>query len=117
MKEFLESAKAFSIPYEAWYSETSVKPYEPPCIMVGFYYENDGTEGEFSIEWHNAGIKLVAFNDSWEAFSKMPELIKLMADLDKKRQTPTINEFAKMLKLLGYKDITERVRKNGGKTE
>ena len=80
---FKESAKAFSIPYEAWYAETSVKPFENEHIMIGFYYENDGTEGEFRLEWGKYGIALKAYNDAWEALSKMPELIELLGKIDR----------------------------------
>ena len=110
-KIFSESAKAFSIPYEAWYAETSVKPFENEHIMIGFYYENDGTEGEFRLEWNKYGIELKAYNDAWEALSKMPELIELLGKIDREEREPTVKEFAEKLKELGYKDITERVRK------
>lgn len=110
-KEFLESAKAFTIPYEAWYAETSVKPFDKEHIMIGFYYENDGTEGEFRLEWGKYGIELKVYNDAWEALSKMPELIELLGKVDREEKEPTVKEFAEMLKKLGYKDITERVRK------
>lgn len=111
MKEFLESAKAFSIPHEAWFGETSAKLFSKhPYLIIGFYYENDGTEGEFEIVWDNIGIRLKAYDDSWEALSKMPELIKLMAEIDHNKEQPSITEFSARLKKLGYKDITERVR-------
>lgn len=109
-KEFLDSAKAFTIPYEAWYAETSVKPLEKEYIMIGFYYENDGTEGEFRLEWGKYGIELKAYNDAWEALSKMPELIELLARIDREEKEPTVKEVAEMLKELGYKDKTERAR-------
>lgn len=111
MKEFLETAKAYSIPHETWYAETSVKPFSKyPYMMIGFYYENDGTEGEFQIVWEDIGIRLKAYDDSWEALSKMPELIKLMAEIDHNKEQLSITEFSDRLKKLGYKDITERVR-------
>lgn len=110
-KDFLDSAKAFMIPYEAWHAEMSVRPFENEHIMIGFYYENDGTEGEFKLEWDKYGIKLKAYNDAWEALSKMPELIELLGKIDREKKEPTVEEFAEMLKKLGYKDITERVRK------
>lgn len=110
-KIFSDSAKAFAIPYEAWYAETSVKPFDNEHIMIGFYYENDGTEGEFRIEWNRCGIELKAYNDAWEALSKMPELIELLGKIDREEKEPTVKEVVEMLKELGYKDITERVRK------
>lgn len=110
-KIFSESAKSFSILYEAWYAEISVKPFENEYIMIGFYYENDGTEGEFRLEWNKYGIELKAYNDAWEALSKMSELIELLGKIDREEREPTVKEFAEMLKELGYKDIMERVRK------
>lgn len=112
-KNFLESAKAFIIPFETWYAETSVKPFEKEHIMVGFYYEGEGTEGEFRLEWDKFGIILKAYNDSWEALSKMPELLHLLAKIDREGKEPTVKEFAEMLKGLGYKDITERNQRKG----
>lgn len=41
----------------------------------------------------------------------MPELIELLGKIDRGEREPTVKEFAEMLKELGYKDITERVRK------
>jgi len=117
IKKFSDDAKAFEIPYEAWYAEASVKPFEKEHIMIGFYCEYPGTEGEFStegefrLEWNECGIELKAFNDAWEALSKMPELTQLLAKIDREEKEPTVKEFAEMLKGLGYKDITERVRK------
>ena len=105
IKEFLNEAKAFSIPTRAWYANALNR--EPEHIMIGFYYENDGTEGEFKLEWSSIGIQLQAYNDSWEALSKMPELLELMARLDSNEEEPTVDEFATLLKQLGYKDITE----------
>ena len=115
-KEFLNKAKAFSIPSRAWYSSAFAR--EPDCIMIGFYYDNDGTEGEFKLEWSRIGIQLQVFNDAWEALSRMPELLELMAKLDREEVEPTVDEFAVLLKELGYKDITqytcEYTRKNNG---
>lgn len=109
-KEYLNDAKAFSIPSRAWFA--SVLKGKPDHIMIGFYYENDGTEGEFKLEWSNIGIQLQAYNDSWEALFKMPELLELMAKLDSNNEEPTVDEFATLLKELGYKDITEYAQEN-----
>lgn len=113
MKEYLDSAKAFSIPYEAWYAGSSMKSIEPyPYLMIGFYYDGDGTEGEFKIVWDSIGIRLMAYDDSWEALSRMPELINLMAMIDRNDIKPSITEFVEFLKKMGYKDITERIPQN-----
>ena len=49
---------------------------------------------------------------SWEVLSHMPELIDLMGRIQIKELNPTIEEFAEMLKGIGFKDITERERKD-----
>lgn len=100
------SIKAFIIPHEAWYKEI-IK--EPPHITIGLYYESGGTEGEFKIAWEDIGIRLLAFDDSWEVLGKVPELIELMAGISKKKISPTVKQFAEMLKDIGFKDITERI--------
>lgn len=110
MKEFLNNAKSFSIPSRAWYA--SAFEGEPDHIMIGFYYENDCTEGEFKLEWSSIGIQLQAYNDSWEALYKMPELLELMARLNSNEEEPTVDEFVTLLKQLGYRDITEYTKQN-----
>ena len=102
-----KSIKSFTIPYEAWYKNVLS---EKPHIYIGLYYENGGTDGEFKISWEEAGIQLQAFSDSWDVLNKMPELIELMAKIDKEKIEPTVAEFAEMLKGIGFKDITERER-------
>lgn len=104
-KEFLKEAKAFSIPQRAYYAD--IFRGEPDHIMIGFYYDGDGTEGEFRLEWSSIGIQLQAYDYAWEALSKMSELIELMANIDRDNTTPSVDEFARLLKELGYKDITE----------
>lgn len=103
------SIKAFIIPHEAWYKEI-IK--EPPYITIGLCYESGGTEAEFKIAWEDLGIRLLAFDDSWKVLGKMPELIELLAGISKKRIRPTVKQFAEMLEDIGFKDITERERKD-----
>lgn len=104
---FRDDAKAFIIPAEAWFG-LQVKNRRPH-MMIGFYYETF-TYGEFKIEWTRNGIQLQAYSDSWQALGKMPELIELMAEIDRQRINPSIHEFAHMLECMGYKDITPRTR-------
>lgn len=99
------SFKAFSIPHEAWYRNTiSEKPY----IRVGEYYDYGGCAYEFKFVWDDIGIKLEIYNDAWIAFCKMPELVDLMNKIQTQKFNPTIEEFSKMLKDIGFKDITSR---------
>lgn len=79
-------------------------------IYVGMYYESGGCDGEFRIVWDNVGIQLRAYDDSWEVLSHMPELIDLMGWIQMEKLKPTIEEFAEMLKRIGFKDITDRER-------
>lgn len=103
-KEYSDEAKGFSIPSKAYYAASI--GYQPPHIMIGFYYD-EGCEGEFKIVWDGIGIQLQAYNDAWEALSKMPELINLLAKIDMEGKEPTVDEFAELLEEIGYKDLTE----------
>lgn len=93
--------------FEAWYKDVVLGE---PHIYVGMYYESGDCEGEFKIEWNKIGIQLRAFDDSWEILNKMPELIDLMGRIQIEELKPTIEEFAEMLKGIGFKDLTERER-------
>ncbi len=102
-----ESIKAFIIPYETWYKDVvSGEPH----IYIGMYYENGSCDGAFRVVWDNIGIQLRAYDDSWEVLSHMPELIGLMGRIQIEELNPTVQEFAEMLKGIGFKDITERER-------
>ena len=105
MEESKQSIKAFIIPYEAWYKNMiSGNPH----IYIGLYYETGGTDGEFKIVWDKIGIRLMAYSDSWEILRNMPELIELMAKIDREESEPTLSEFAELLKEIGFRDITKR---------
>ncbi len=99
--------KAFIIPYEAWYKNVVIGD---PCIYIGLYSETGGARGEFQIVWDNIGIQLQAYNDSWETLGEMPELIGLMKEICIQETEPTVQEFARLLKDINFKDITERER-------
>lgn len=111
MREYREDTKAFSVPYEAWYADAVREIGEDEHVMVGFYREDGSAEGEFRIAWTPNGVQLRAFSDSWEALSKMPELLELLAGIDNAGKEPTVKEFTGMLIDLGYTDLTEYVRK------
>lgn len=107
MKKFDNNAKSFVIESETWYA--SKEEQKNSCIMIGFYYK-DGTEGEFKIVWEPVGMRLMAYSDAWEALTKMPELLELMAKIDREEMETSVEVFANMLTELGYRDITERVK-------
>lgn len=104
-KAYDDKAKSFRIDDEAWYANQGGA--RDRCITIGFYYK-DGTEGEFRIAWEPVGMRLMAYSDAWEALTKMPELLELMAKIDREGAEPSVEEFACMLTEIGYKDITER---------
>lgn len=106
-----DSIKAFSIPSKAWYKDVLNITSENPHIQIGMYYEDGSTDGEFKIVWDEFGIQLRAYHDSWEVLSHMPELIDIMERIQIEELEPTLEEFAEMLKDIGFKDITERERK------
>ena len=100
-----ESKKRFTISSEAWYKEIiSGDPY----INIGLYEDEDLVGGEVRFYWNKIGIQLRVYDDSWESLSKMPELIGLMARIQNERLNPTIQEFAALLKEIGFVDVTER---------
>lgn len=104
------SIKAFILPHESWYKDAIHLATELPHIQIGMYYENGSIDGEFKIVWDNIGIRLMAYDDSWEVLIRMPELIDLMRRVQIEKLNPTINEFVEMLKGIGFKDLTERER-------
>lgn len=104
------SIKAFILPHESWYKDAIHLVSELPHIQIGMYYGDGSTDGEFKIVWDNIGIRLMAYDDSWEVLSCMSELIDLMGRIQIEQLNPTINEFAEMLKGIGFKDLTERER-------
>lgn len=105
MEESERSIKAFIIPYEAWYKNVISGN---PRIYIGLYYEAGGCDGEFGIVWDGIGIRLMAYSDAWETLRKMPELIELMAKIDREKSKPAVPEFAELLKRIGFRDLTKR---------
>lgn len=100
--------KGFYIPCKSWYADAIGEKKE--YIIIGMYTEYGGTQGEFRIEREKLGIRLKAYNDSWETLSQMPELINLLAKIQRSGNEPTLEEFAEMLKELDYEDRTEYER-------
>lgn len=107
-ERYVRGTKCFSIPYEAWYADTAVKPFEKEGIILGCYDEDGGAVGEFRLEWSEYGIQLKAYNDAWGALNRMPELLGFMAQLDLEGKEPALEEFVQMLRSLGYQDRTKR---------
>ncbi|MDF2881306.1 MAG: hypothetical protein K0R54_1863 [Clostridiaceae bacterium] len=92
--------KGFLVDSEAYSNE----------IMIGFYSENDkGTQGEFAIRW-NPFPRLEVYYDGWSTLAEMPELIELLAKIDKTKEVLTINKMVEMLLSIGFKDLTKRIK-------
>lgn len=92
---------------------------EPISIMIGIYYPDGGTTGEFEIKFiellknHPLSAQLKAFEDSWNVLYLFSDLLEKMSEISGQEiQEP---EFCEILDSLGIIDITEYelgVRKN-----
>lgn len=49
-ERYMRGIKSFSIPYEAWYADTAVKPFEKESVIIGLYDGYGGAAGEFRLE-------------------------------------------------------------------
>jgi hypothetical protein len=113
-----QPVKGFYQLSKAWYGEVNLKhsKYDDE-IMIGLYHEEGGTSGEFSMKWFELSgrsvPKLGAFSDSWKILSEMPELISKLSELDSLNPSP--DDFADMLRGLGFKDLTQYEDEGRGK--
>lgn len=87
---------------------------ERVSVMVGIYYAEGGTSGEFEVEFveiqkdRPLSARLKAYHDSWNALWLFKDLLKKMAEIDGQYiQEP---EFCQLLDSLGIIDITEYER-------
>lgn len=100
--------KAFSLPHDTFYGETTKKSHPNPYIQIGLNDIRGGVLGEFKLVWTDNGIQLQAYQDSWKIFCYMESLFNLMEILGEKEETIDIHDFADMMKMLGFMDVTER---------
>lgn len=102
--------KGFFIPGEAWYADMIRARMN--YITIGIYNDDGSAEGEFQIEFKASGAaELRVSSRDWGVLGKMPELVGLLARIKKSGKTPEIGTLKKKLKELGYKDMTERERR------
>ena len=94
-----DSVKSFQIPDEEYLNSDE----KLGCILIGCYYANNTTDGEFKIVWNEMGMQLKVYDEAWEVLCKMPELIELMARICREKRKYTVSEFADELIKLGYK--------------
>jgi len=108
--------KGFYQTSKAWYGEANLRTakYDDE-IMIGFYHKDGGTSGEFVIKWSELSGKSVprlgVYSDAWKVLAQMPELISKLSELDSTDPTP--DDFANMLRLLGFKDLTQYENRDG----
>lgn len=97
---------------EAWYAETALYGKMLDEIIIGDKAEDGGTCGEFAIRWSSIGGRstpqLEAFHDSWAFLAHCKDLIDALAEHDDECLTP--KQVCEILDILGFKDITKRVR-------
>lgn len=101
-----KAEKSFIISNEAWYCQRTKTRLLDDEVIIGKYYKDGSTAGEFSVVWDDIAPKLEVYQGAWVTLSEMPELIEMLSELDKQNITPTI--LANKLTELGYNDITER---------
>jgi hypothetical protein len=79
--------------------------------LIGMYYPDGGTSGEFAVRWTRLGGKVVprleAFDDSWSALAHFGDLLEWMATVDDQCVGP--KEFTEKLREFGIRDKTKRV--------
>lgn len=97
--------------YERYVPVGRENDYEAnPAIVIGLYYQDGSTAGEFTVEWvtlFSSGVcpKLTAFDDSWRALQEFKDLLEVMASLNDKGVQE--QEFCGILDSLGIKDISK----------
>lgn len=114
MKNHKGGKRAYIRNSKAYYA--SLLDKERVSVMVGIYYAEGGTTGEFEVEFVQIqknkplAARLKAFEDSWSALWLFNDLLKKMAEIDGQDiQEP---EFCQLLDSLGIIDITEYERDN-----
>lgn len=93
----------------AWYA--AANNITLPAVEIGLYYlAGGGTEGEFHIEWHELGGRLVPqlalFDDAWKLLAR-PDFAPLWAWLaNHDNQYITDADLVTALRNFGFHDLT-----------
>lgn len=99
------SEKGFHVSHKAWYKNI----ISTPSISIGMYQDDGSTTGEFSISWEELGGELVPrinmYDDAWDLFKTMAELFSALPEMNDTKPSP--DGVIKLLKSLGYKDLTK----------
>lgn len=109
-----EPVRAFVHHNEAWYAHATLRPDTLDEVMIGLYHKDGGTSGEFAIRWMPLGDnpmspapRLEAFDDSWAALAKFPDLMAFLASVSGQNITP--DAVCSALRNMGITDQTPRV--------
>lgn len=93
----------------AWYGSANLpRGKKVDSVTMGFYDEEGGTSGEFSMEWEDLGThvhpRLCAFDDSWSALWEFRDFLEALAQMD--GEDPTPEEICALLESMGVEDDT-----------
>jgi hypothetical protein len=110
MKDHTGCKRGFSQLSRAWYGpESLVNSEYVDKANIGFYSNEGGTTGEFSVVWEklagNITPKLIAYDDGWNALFKFGDMLEFMAEIDGQDVSP--DDFCKRLAALGIEDMTK----------
>lgn len=123
-----EGAAGFYHTGGAWYAEGALRNRDfDDQIMIGFYHEDGGTTGEFSLNFGTfrhvtpggRWMRLNVFTDGLNALLNMPTLLVALAKYDPRSSMPPVNnttaidcptpqEIIDLLLSLGFQDRTDR---------
>lgn len=103
----------------SYYAESIAKAMErsggeADYVMVGMYFPEGGTEGEFKfVEDHHTGsVKLEVFSDGLGALLEFSDVVKSVAERTA-RGSLSLTDLCKMMESMGIVDMTDREPKAG----
>jgi len=111
MKDHSSDKRKFTHLSESWYGKENLARSEKiDSVTMGFYCEDGGTSGEFTIVWIELGGRIVpqlrAFDDSWSALWGFRDVLEEMSNRDDENITP--KQLCEILIKCGVKDNTQR---------
>lgn len=92
----------------SYYADSFVTEKLKDEVNIGLYYQEGGTDGEFSIKWEELcgkyPAKIVSWDDSWNALTT-PEVVKILSKLNDTNPDP--EDLVGLLNEAGFKDFTK----------
>jgi len=117
-KDFSNCKRGFYQNSRAWYSKvvpsnTFSKNFVDDICIGMYMLNNEGTKGEFVIEWSRfddgeVRPRLIVYDDSWAALLMFKDLFEELAILNNKAPSP--DTIKNILIELGIDDITQTER-------